>query len=229
MDISIKRTLKIGHCLCRFCAIQQRKKAVAISLPQLFGGSWWIRKPRSKKQSAGLFFAVCGRPTCSNPTSSSTKKNPQPKLRVLFGGSWWIRTTEALSSRFTVCPHWPLGKAPIFFLFRRGTPCRSVLDYYSKAEPEMQAFFSIFLRFFQKSFLFTLHRAIFKKKERPAGVRRGAPRGISEDRRRIMYICNGIVALLVVWPGPSDCSGMAQGTVCMIAGCFPRLSFDYDT
>ena len=113
--------------------------------------------------------------------------------------------------------------------FRRGTPCRSVLDYYSKAEPEMQAFFSIFLRFFQKSFLYTLHRAIFKKKERPAGVRRGAPRGISEDRRRIMYICNGIVALLVVWPGPSDCSGMAQGTVCMIAGCFPRLSFDYDT
>lgn len=53
-------------------------------MPQLFGGSWWIRKPRSKKQSAGLFFAVCGRPTCSNPTSSSTKKNPQPKLRVLF-------------------------------------------------------------------------------------------------------------------------------------------------
>ena len=109
------------------------------------------------------------------------------------------------------------------------SPCRSVLDYYSKAEPEMQAFFSIFLRFFQKSFLCTLHRAIFKKKEHPAGVRRGAPRGISEDRRRIMYICNGIVALLVVWPGPSDCSGMAQGTVCMIAGCFPRLSFDYDT
>ena len=117
----------------------------------------------------------------------------------------------------------------ILFLLRRGTPCRSVLDYYSKAGPEMQAFFSIFLRFFQKSFLCTLHRAIFKKKERPAGVRRGAPRGISEDRRRIMYICNGIVALLVVWPGPSDCSGMAQGTVCMIAGCFPRLSFDYDT
>ena len=117
----------------------------------------------------------------------------------------------------------------ILFLLRRGTPCRSVLDYYSKAEPEMQAFFLIFLRFFQKSFLCTLHRVIFKKKGRPAGVRRGAPRGISEDRRRIMYICNGIVALLVVWPGPSDCSGMAQGTVCMIAGCFPRLSFDYDT
>ena len=35
-------------------------------------------------------------------------------LSQAFGGSWWIRTTEALSSRFTVCPHWPLGKAPLF-------------------------------------------------------------------------------------------------------------------
>ena len=144
-----------------------------------------------------------------------------------FGGSWWIRTTEALSSRFTVCPHWPLGKAPIFCFVSAVSP--GDVCYYSKGVSEMQVFFSIFLRFFQKSFLCTLHRAIFKKKERPAWVRRGAPRGISEDRRRIMYICNGIVALLVVWPGPSDCSGMAQGTVCMIAGYFPRLSFDYDT
>ena len=145
---------------------------------------------------------------------------------------WWELVDSnhrSIKQQIYSLSHWPLGKAPIFFLFRRGTPCRSVLDYYSKAEPEMQAFFSIFLRFFQKSFLCTLYRAIFKKKECPAGVRRGAPRGISEDRRRIMYICNGIVALLVVWPGPSDCSGMAQGTVCMIAGCFPRLSFDYDT
>ena len=139
LDISIKRTLRIGHCLCQFCAIQQRKKAAAISLPQLFGGSWWIRKPRSKKQSAGLFFAVCGRPTCSNPTSSSTKKNPQPKLRVLFGGSWWIRTTEALSSRFTVCPHWPLGKAPIFCFVSAVSP--GDVCYYSKGVSKLQAFF----------------------------------------------------------------------------------------
>ena len=99
----------------------------------------------------------------------------------------------------------------------------------AKRNRKCKPFFQFFCDFFQKSFPCTLHRAIFKKKERPAGVRRVAPRGISEDRRRIMYICNGIVALLVVWPGPSDCSGMAQGTVCMIAGCFPRLSFDYDT
>ena len=31
-----------------------------------------------------------------------------------FGGRGWIRTTEAESSRFTVCPHWPLGNTPIF-------------------------------------------------------------------------------------------------------------------
>ena len=34
---------------------------------------------------------------------------------VFFGGRGWIRTTEAESSRFTVCPHWPLGNTPIFY------------------------------------------------------------------------------------------------------------------
>ena len=29
-----------------------------------------------------------------------------------FGGGRWIRTTEAISSRFTVCPLWPLGNSP---------------------------------------------------------------------------------------------------------------------
>ena len=60
-----------------------------------------------------------------------------------FGGSWWIRTTEALSSRFTVCPHWPLGKAPIYIC----VPALTVLDYYSRPGLKMQAFFQkIFLQ-----------------------------------------------------------------------------------
>ena len=48
-------------------------------------------------------------------------KNPNPSPIgnrfgfFLFGGRGWIRTTEAESSRFTVCPHWPLGNTPIFF------------------------------------------------------------------------------------------------------------------
>ena len=48
---------------------------------------------------------------------AGTKENPElfqmEKLGV-SGGRGWIRTTEALSSRFTVCPHWPLGNTPLF-------------------------------------------------------------------------------------------------------------------
>ena len=28
---------------------------------------------------------------------------------IICNGWWWIRTTEAICSRFTVCPLWPLG------------------------------------------------------------------------------------------------------------------------
>ena len=35
----------------------------------------------------------------------------------LSDGWRWIRTTEAICSRFTVCPLWPLGNPSIFFLF----------------------------------------------------------------------------------------------------------------
>ena len=57
-------------------------------------------------------------PSFSNPKKT---KNPNPSPIgnrfgfFLFGGRGWIRTTEAESSRFTVCPHWPLGNTPIFF------------------------------------------------------------------------------------------------------------------
>ena len=120
-------------------------------------GTGGFAKPRSKQQSAGLLLAAFGRPTCSNPTSSSTKKDPQPQLRISFGGSWWIRTTEALSSRFTVCPHWPLGKAPIFCFVSAVSP--GDVCYYSKGVSKLQAFFWIFLRFFQKSLFCSQHRA----------------------------------------------------------------------
>ena len=43
--------------------------------------------------------------------------NPSPTGKkfgfLMFGGGRWIRTTEAISSRFTVCPLWPLGNSPI--------------------------------------------------------------------------------------------------------------------
>ena len=63
-------------------------------------------------------------------------KNPNPSPIgnrfgfFLFGGRGWIRTTEAESSRFTVCPHWPLGNTPIFtFCVLRRTTC---LFYHAK-------------------------------------------------------------------------------------------------
>ena len=45
-------------------------------------------------------------------------KKEEPRLRVCVsrlstGGRGWIRTIEAKSSRFTVCPLWPLGNSPV--------------------------------------------------------------------------------------------------------------------
>ena len=36
-----------------------------------------------------------------------------PSRDIKKDGRWWIRTTEAICSRFTVCPLWPLGKPPM--------------------------------------------------------------------------------------------------------------------
>ena len=66
-------------------------------------------------------------PSLSYPKKT---KNPNPSPIgnrfgfFLFGGRGWIRSTEAESSRFTVCPHWPLGNTPIFtFCVLRRTTC----------------------------------------------------------------------------------------------------------
>ena len=71
-----------------------------------------------KPDAAGLFgHGHDARP--AGGKRAGTKENPElfqmEKLGV-SGGRGWIRTTEALSSRFTVCPHWPLGNTPLFCL-----------------------------------------------------------------------------------------------------------------
>ena len=70
------------------------------------------------------------RRSCSNPPSRvrlrmpGKTKNQRNFYAGSFGGRGWIRTTEAESSRFTVCPHWPLGNTPIFtFCVLRRTTC----------------------------------------------------------------------------------------------------------
>ena len=47
-------------------------------------------------------------------------KTPPKRVVFLLGGGRWIRTTEAISSRFTVCPLWPLGNSPRYSV-RDGT------------------------------------------------------------------------------------------------------------
>ena len=38
-------------------------------------------------------------------------------MQAKLNGRRWIRTTEAICSRFTVCPLWPLGNPPIYYIF----------------------------------------------------------------------------------------------------------------
>ena len=100
----------------------------------LFGGSYELRLPlfpqplgralkkrsaapasppcfRRRRRSAPLLFES----TLAAPFSRQVKQKLRYPLDTgVLGGRGWIRTTEAESSRFTVCPHWPLGNTPIF-------------------------------------------------------------------------------------------------------------------
>ena len=88
----------------------------------LFGGRGWItraahlKKPRRGFFPAGLFGgSMLFESTLASPFSRQIKQKLRYPLDTgVLGGRGWIRTTEAESSRFTVCPHWPLGNTPIF-------------------------------------------------------------------------------------------------------------------
>ena len=100
----------------------------------LFGGSYELRLPlfpqplgrALKKRSAAPASPPCFRrrrrsapqlfeSTLAAPFARQIKQKLRYPLDTgVLGGRGWIRTTEAESSRFTVCPHWPLGNTPIF-------------------------------------------------------------------------------------------------------------------
>ena len=40
-------------------------------------------------------------------------------IRIYVSGRRWIRTTEAICSRFTVCPLWPLGNPSIWYYYQK--------------------------------------------------------------------------------------------------------------
>ena len=109
----------------------------------LFGGSYELRLPlfpqplgrALKKRSAAPASSPCFRrrrrsapllfeSTLASPFARQIKQKLRYPLDTgVLGGRGWIRTTEAESSRFTVCPHWPLGNTPIFIFAVVWTAC----------------------------------------------------------------------------------------------------------
>ena len=74
-------------------------------------GFWTLRLATQAAYSLLRFTSQTNGVSAYYPLVQS--KTPRAKARgVLLGGRGWIRTTEAESSRFTVCPLWPLGNSP---------------------------------------------------------------------------------------------------------------------
>ena len=97
----------------------------------VLGGRVWIARAALLKTAHWAVFALSSATApqlfeSTRPMSLALLQNKN--LNVLytlrfFGGRGWIRTTEAESSRFTVCPHWPLGNTPIFIFAVTWTAC----------------------------------------------------------------------------------------------------------
>ena len=72
-----------------------RKTAIK-NTPQLLArylfGDPCVHLPRTKKQSAGLFFAACGWPSCSIPRTEAPKKLPSLSWGAFFGDPCGNRT-----------------------------------------------------------------------------------------------------------------------------------------
>ena len=119
---------------------------------RLFGGRGWIaraahlKKPRRGFFSAGLFGgSMLFESTLAVPFARQIKQKLRYPLDTgVLGGRGWIRTTEAESSRFTVCPHWPLGNTPIFFCVRRAD-CLYILPRAKQFVNHLQQILSQFL------------------------------------------------------------------------------------
>ena len=97
----------------------------------VLGGRGWITRAALLKTAHWAVFApssVTG-PQLFESARMKTQtfckqKTASVSLRWRsFYGRGWIRTTEAESSRFTVCPHWPLGNTPISYLQSSLTAC----------------------------------------------------------------------------------------------------------
>ena len=85
---------------------------------------------KTNRRNAGKFnisptFQCCRRPESNRygrlvpqdfkSCASASSATPAFQFAVSKSNGWrWIRTTEAICSRFTVCPLWPLGNPSIY-------------------------------------------------------------------------------------------------------------------
>ena len=104
-----------------------QKKTASVSLHQRFfhGRGWITQAAHLKRPRRGLFAAgtYSGGRCCSTPplrrfANFQIKQKLQYPVRILefLVGAGGFEPPKLKSSRFTVCPHWPLGNTPIFFL-----------------------------------------------------------------------------------------------------------------
>ena len=109
----------------------QNKNLSVLYMLRLFGGRGWITRAALLKTAHWAVFTLSSatapqlfESTLAAPFSRQIKQKLRYPLDTgVLGGRGWIRTTEAESSRFTVCPHWPLGNTPIFIFAVVWTAC----------------------------------------------------------------------------------------------------------
>ena len=110
------------HPCSPFCKTDKTETPVPGSDTGVLGGRVWIARAALLKTAHWAVFALSSatapqlfESTLAAPFSRQVKQKLRYPLDTgVLGGRGWIRTTEAESSRFTVCPHWPLGNTPIF-------------------------------------------------------------------------------------------------------------------
>ena len=123
--------VRIRPCIPFFKADKTETPVPGSDTGVLGGRGWIARAAHLKKPRRGFFTrrtvrrvdAVRIHP-CIPFFKTDNTETPVPGSDTgVLGGRGWIRTTEAESSRFTVCPHWPLGNTPIFIFAVVWTAC----------------------------------------------------------------------------------------------------------
>ena len=113
---TIRRVLRVA--LAAFSAAPWQGFEKAERCPSLAS----LFPPQAAVGSAAVRIHPCS-PFCKTDKTETPVPIGYRSSWFLFGGRGWIRTTEAESSRFTVCPHWPLGNTPIFIFAVVWTAC----------------------------------------------------------------------------------------------------------